>query len=74
MNTQKKPQQMSMFSAGEGTALFSGSPVRAKVSAYRPETQHRQKGMFNCSVCRDTGEVVLKGKKQKCICSREDKK
>jgi hypothetical protein len=62
--------QIQMFSAGTGTPLFSGTCQRARKQEYKPKAKPKQESLFDCSVCRDTGYVVIKGKRQNCICKK----
>lgn len=53
------PKQVPMFPTGDDLPLFSNTPQQAHESTFKPETDHRQETMFQCSICRDTGYYVL---------------
>lgn len=57
--------QLDMFSDGQDTPLFSGTPQRASVKPFEQHATARQSSMAECPVCLDTGRVSGKY----CTCS-----
>jgi hypothetical protein len=62
-------KQLQMFTEGQDTPLFSQTPQRSKVIAFKPQIKQRQISLLlnvHCPACLDTGN--LGGKR--CICQR----
>ena len=63
-------RQPLLIDDGSDLPLFSGTPARAEVQAFAPPPADRQLGMFECSLCRDTGLVKVGSRWINCVCKR----
>ena len=55
-----KHDQSHMFPEGADLPLFSGTVQEGKVEVFEPEPVPQSERLFKCSVCMDTGRVVVK--------------
>jgi hypothetical protein len=50
-------EQLSLFTTGEDTPLFSGTPIKADLSTYQPVEHIPQTSLAHCKTCLDTGKI-----------------
>lgn len=53
-----KPAQLSMFNDGSDLPLFSGTPMKADTSQFKPGVHVPQASFATCRVCMDTGRIA----------------